>query len=196
LPEDNFFNQLKEKLQKEPKENKYEGYQLRTDNILMYNKMIYVSNSTDFRHLIMVEFHRIPYGGHPGYQKMVTTIMQLYYWSGMKQDIDHYIAKCLECQHVKVEHRHPAGLLQPIHISKWKWEVISKTTHLIPINYSFNGIDVAIFFMKEIIRLHDFPKTIISYRDAKFTSNFLKNLFAGLETELAFNMTYHPQNDS
>jgi hypothetical protein len=43
----------------------------------------------------------------------------------MKQDIAEYIAKCLECQQVKVEHKHPAGLLQPLQIPEWKWETIS-----------------------------------------------------------------------
>ena len=36
-----------------------------------------------------------------------------------------YIAMCIECQHVKVKHRHPAGLLQPLPIPYWKWEIIS-----------------------------------------------------------------------
>jgi hypothetical protein len=52
----------------------------------------------------MVEFHRIPYVGHSGYHKMITTTRQMYYWPRMKKDISHYIAKCLECQQVKFEH--------------------------------------------------------------------------------------------
>ena len=32
-------------------------------------------------------------------------------------------------------------------------------------------------------------------RDVKFTSKFWKELFAGLEIELAFSTTYHPQTD-
>jgi hypothetical protein len=73
----------------------------------------------------MYEFHKSPYVGHPGYQKMVKTIRQLYYWPGMKQDIAQHITKFLECQQMKVEHIHPVGLLQPLHILEWKWETIS-----------------------------------------------------------------------
>ena len=36
-----------------------------------------------------------------------------------------YVARCLECQQVKAEHRHPAGLLQPHDIPETKWEVVS-----------------------------------------------------------------------
>ena len=43
----------------------------------------------------------------------------------MKNDIAKYISKCMKCQQVKVEHQHPAGLLQPFPIPEWKWEVIS-----------------------------------------------------------------------
>jgi hypothetical protein len=168
----------------------------------------------------MNEFHKRPYVGHPGYQKMITTVKKFYYWPRMKKDIAEYITKCLECQQVKVEHRNPAGLLQPVQILEWKWEVISmdfimilprktkqhdaimvvvdklsKETHFIPIKSTYKAIDVANIFMKEIFRLHGMPKKIISDRDAKFTSNFWKSLFAGFGTQLAFNTTYHPQID-
>jgi hypothetical protein len=43
----------------------------------------------------------------------------------MKKDVVDYIARCLECQRVKVEHRHPASSLQPLSFPKWKWEVVT-----------------------------------------------------------------------
>ena len=42
----------------------------------------------------------------------------------MKTKVAEYIARCLECQQVKTEHQHQAGLLQPLPIPSWKWEVI------------------------------------------------------------------------
>ena len=42
----------------------------------------------------------------------------------MKRDIAYYIARCMECQKLKVEHRHPIGLLQLLPIPQWKWEVM------------------------------------------------------------------------
>jgi hypothetical protein len=63
--------------------------------------------------------------GHPGYQKIVSAVKSHYYWPGMKKEIAEYIAKCMECQRVKAEHRHPTGLLQPLTIPEWKWEVVT-----------------------------------------------------------------------
>jgi hypothetical protein len=62
---------------------------------------------------------------HPGVTKMREDLKPLFFWKGMKEDIVNYVARCLECQQVKVEHRHPVGLLQPHAIPESKWEVIS-----------------------------------------------------------------------
>jgi hypothetical protein len=43
----------------------------------------------------------------------------------MKRDVVHFIAKFLECQQVKANHHHLAGLLQPHDVPMSKWEVIS-----------------------------------------------------------------------
>jgi hypothetical protein len=50
---------------------------------------------------------------HPGVTKMRADLKPLFFWKGLKADIVNYVARCLECQQVKAEHRHPAGLLQP-----------------------------------------------------------------------------------
>jgi hypothetical protein len=43
----------------------------------------------------------------------------------MKKDVVHHIIRCMECQRVKVEHRHLAVLLQPLPIPEKKWEVVT-----------------------------------------------------------------------
>ncbi|TYK29815.1 putative Retrotransposon protein, Ty3-gypsy subclass [Cucumis melo var. makuwa] len=49
--------------------------------------------------------------------------------------------------------------------------------------------------MIEIVRLHGVPVSIISDRDARFTSKFWKGLQLALGTRLDFNTTFHPQTD-
>jgi hypothetical protein len=43
----------------------------------------------------------------------------------MKKEVAIYIARFLECHKLKVEHRHPMGLLQPFPIPEWKWELVT-----------------------------------------------------------------------
>ena len=86
----------------------------------MHRDRVYVPNVGDIRKMFMKETHDVPYIGHSGYQKMVAAVRKQYYWPSMKNDVPEYINRCMECQKVKVENRHPAGLLQPLPIPEWK----------------------------------------------------------------------------
>ena len=81
---------------------------------------MYVPNVQDLRLVILKEMNKVTYVGHLGYQKTVAAVKSHYFWPGMKREIIEYIARCMECQKVKAEHRHPAGLLQPLPITEWK----------------------------------------------------------------------------
>ena len=62
----------------------------------------------------------------------------------------------------------------------------SKESHSIPVKTTHkvaNNVDI---FMKEFFRLHGIPKVIISDRDPKFTVNFWKSLFKGIDTKFNF----------
>jgi transposase InsO family protein len=43
--------------------------------------------------------------------------------------------------------------------------------------------------------LDQIPRTIVSDKDTKFTSNFWRGLFKGFGTNLNFSTTYHPQTN-
>ena len=110
--------------------------------------------------------------------------------------------------------------MQPLPIPNWRCEVISidfitglpknqkqndsimvvvdkirKDTHFIHVQTTYKHVNNANIFMKEIFRLHRILKVIISNRDPKFTNNFLKSLFKGLDTKLNFSIAYHLQID-
>ena len=59
---------------------------------------------------------------------------------------------------------------------------LMKAAYFIPVKSTHTTDDIAKIFMKEIFKLHGFPKAIVSDRDVKFTSNFWKGLFADLGT--------------
>ena len=75
-------------------------------------------------------------------------------------------------------------------VDKW-----TKETHFILVKSTYKTDSIAKIFMKEILRLHGFPKEIVFDRDPKFTSNFWKGLFVDLGTKLNFNTSHHPQTD-
>jgi len=74
-------------------------------------------------------------------------------------------------------------------------DMLMKATHFISVKSTFSSSDVAWVFIRDVVRLHGVLKKIVSDRDVKFTSKFLKNSFAGLGIELAFSRTYHSQTD-
>jgi len=49
----------------------------------------------------------------------------MFWWHKMKKEVAQYVAKCLVCQKVKIEHQKPTGMLQSIDIPEWKWDSIA-----------------------------------------------------------------------
>jgi hypothetical protein len=84
---------------------------LENDEILMYRGRIYVPYYQVLKDFILGGMHNVPYVGHLGNHKTIASIKSQYYWLGMKKEFHEFIAKCLACQKVKVDHRHPVGLL-------------------------------------------------------------------------------------
>ena len=106
-------------------EGRYEGYSISTNDLLIYRGRIYIPEVGELRNLVLSEAHKAPYLAHPGVKKMNADLKQQYYWPGMKRDMADFVARCLECQRVKAEHQHPAGLLQSHSVPGWKWDTIS-----------------------------------------------------------------------
>ncbi|XP_073019315.1 uncharacterized protein [Primulina eburnea] len=50
-------------------------------------------------------------------------------------------------------------------------------------------------YIREIVRLHGTPLSIVSDRDTRFTSTFWKNLHQALSTKLLFSTSFHSQTD-
>ncbi|GKA74871.1 putative reverse transcriptase domain-containing protein [Tanacetum coccineum] len=79
----------------------------------------------NIKNAILTEAHSSPFSIHLGSTKMNRDLKQNFWWNGMKQDVARFVAKCLTCQQVKIEHQRASSLLQPLDILTWKWEKIS-----------------------------------------------------------------------
>ncbi|KAK8659638.1 hypothetical protein V6N13_029835 [Hibiscus sabdariffa] len=143
-----------------------------------------------------------------------------YYWVGLKKDVVEFVSKCMVCQRVKAEHQFPSGLLQPLKIPEWKWERITmdfvtglpltpskkdsawvivdrftKCAHFLPVHTTYTYDKLAELYIREIVRLHGVPKSIVSDRDSKFSARFWECLHMALGSRLNFSTSYHPQTD-
>ena len=115
----------------------------------------------------------------------------------MKWDITQFVSKCLTCQQVKVEHQKLARLLQPQPIAEWKWDHVTmdfvagllrtpqsrdsvwvivdrltKSTHFLAMRITDSVLSLSKLYVKEIVRLHGVPLSIVLDRDPRFTSQF------------------------
>ena len=67
------YVQIKDKLQQQSLEKRYEGYKLEEDGLITYKNIIYIPDVVDLRRVIMDEIDQAPYSSHPGYQKIIAT---------------------------------------------------------------------------------------------------------------------------
>ena len=56
------------------------------------------------------------------------------------------------------------------------WDRLTKSAHFLPVKESTTTDQLAQIYLKEIVRLHGVPKTIVSDRDSRFVSAFWTSL--------------------
>ena len=75
------------------------------------------------------------------------------------------------------------------------WVVVNRLTksaHFLPVRTDYSLDKLAELYIKEIVRLHEIPISIISDRDPRFTSRFWGKLQEALGTRLNFSTSFHP----
>ncbi|XP_039123415.1 uncharacterized protein LOC120260036 [Dioscorea cayenensis subsp. rotundata] len=114
----------------------------------------------------------------------------------MKLEIAQFVAQCLTCQQVKVEHQRPGGLLHPLLNPEWKWENIAmdfvssfpktnkgfdsvwvvvdrltKSAHFLAVKTSLSLEKLVELYIDQIVKLHGVPVTIISDQDSRYQAS-------------------------
>ena len=71
----------------------------------------------------------------------------------------------------------------------------SKQAHFISFRKNFTAKDAARHYVNHVARLHGLPKSVISDRDSKFTSEFWVELLRIWDVRLRMSSAWHPQTD-
>ena len=151
---------------------------------------------------------------------MYRDLRHQYYWSGIKKHIGDFVSRCLMCQQVKAKHQRPAGLLQPLEVAEWKWEHVTmdfvahlprtlrghesvwvivdrptKSAHFLVVRMTFTLEEFCRLYIREIVRLHGVPVSIVSDRDPRFTAHFWESFQRAMGTQLMMSAAFHTQTD-
>ncbi|KAL4039223.1 hypothetical protein IC575_002872 [Cucumis melo] len=194
-------------------------FSLSSDGGLLFERRLCVPSDSAVKTELLSEAHSSPFSLHPGSTKMYQDLKRVYWWRNMKREVAEFVSRCLVCQQAKAPRQKPAGLLQPLSIPEWKWENVSmdfitglprtlrgftviwvvvdrltKSAHFVRVNPPISLVSGTLVHV-EIVRLHGVPVSIVSDRDARFTSKFWKGLQTAMGTRLDFSTTFHPQTD-
>ncbi|UYV78619.1 hypothetical protein LAZ67_16002183, partial [Cordylochernes scorpioides] len=174
------------------------------------------------RHLrpeILRNLHDSPTSGHLGFTKTYDRIRKKFYWPGMYRNVRKYVAHCPDCQRRKRQPQLPPGLLQPIPVPIAAFEkvgmdllgrfptsmcgnrwIIVCTDYLTKLAITkalptSESVEVATFFIKDVILMHGAPREVITDRGRNFTSSMIRDLNKHCRITHRTTTAYHPQTN-
>lgn len=162
------------------------GYNLKNGCLLYKERLVLPKKLARIPWLIH-EFHSSRLGGHSMYIRTYKRLAANIYREGMKHDVQEFVAKCDICQRNKYQAMSPVGLLQPLPILKY--------AHFLPLSHPFTAKTMAAVFTKEIVRLHEFPKSIVSDRDQVFITQLCREIFKAMGTTLNYSSRFYLETD-
>ena len=194
--------------------------QVHDGRLVVDRTRVYIPNDLALRTRIMQECHDSSLGGHLGKDKTIEQVKRRFYWSGMDAMIQQYVTSCDSCQRNKPSHQSTMGLLRPLPIPTRPWQQVSmdlitalprsrsgndaivvfvdkltKMVHYVATTTNVTAPQLATIFMREVVRLHGVPESILSDRDPRFTAHFWRAFWEQLGTTLTMGTAYQPQTD-
>lgn len=198
--------------------DKYPGFVIH-QGVLLYQDRLVIGKNSSMIPQLLKECHETPMGGHSGFLRTYKRVAENLYWIGMQKTVRDYVRACDVCQRQKYATTTPGGLLQPLPIPNAIWEDLSidfitglpksrgyeailvvvdrlsKYSHFILLKHPYTAKTIAEIFVKEVIRLHGIPMSIVSDRDPLFISHFWREIFKLQGTSLKMSSSYHPETD-
>ncbi|GBG86946.1 hypothetical protein CBR_g44399 [Chara braunii] len=182
------------------------------------NKRLCVPNSESLHSLFLGECHDAT--GHFGYKKTAANLLQRFWWPTMMRDAQLYVETCQVCQRDKPRTQAPLGLLNPLPIPERPGESLSmdfmdklvtsksgmrqifvivdrfsKYARLIAMSEIAKTEYVIRLFKENWVRDFGLPKSIVSDRDVRFTSELWKAAAAEQGTQLQMTSGNHPEGN-
>ena len=200
----------------------YHSRYMLTDQLITTRETPYrtlLPHDKQLRSKLFQEIHDTPLHGHPGFHKMLSYTLRHFVGPHLRADILDFVTTCPQCQIAKPRHTKPYGQIMPLQPPEDVWQDISidlivslplslnfdaifvvvdrfsKMSHFIPTTTTVTTPQLAQLFLDNIVRLHGFPRSIVSDRDSKFLSHFWQELFSIVDTTLRFSTANHPQTD-
>ena len=172
---------------------------------------------------ILTQCHSDVLHGHWGVRKTYDALARKFIFPAMKSYVSDFVKICPACQKAKADRRGTQGLLQPLPLPTRKWQSISmdwvtgveavtrkgisydailtvtdratRMVHLIPTTTNECAADTADLMLQNVIKLHGIPRSIMSDRDPRLTSEFWRVLCEKLDVRNHYTTAYHPQTN-
>ena len=94
------------------------------------------------------------------------------------------------------------GLCDPLATDQQRHDVVwvivdwlTKSAHFLAVRMTFTLERFCRLYIREIVRLHGVPVSIVSDRDPRFTAHFWKSFQKAMGTRLTMSTAFHPQTD-
>ncbi|GBG68793.1 hypothetical protein CBR_g3333 [Chara braunii] len=180
------------------------------------NKQLCVPSSESLRSLFLGECHDAT--GHFGFKKTAANLLQRFWWPTMMKDAKLYVETCQVCQRDKPRTQAPLGLIKPLPIPERPGESLSmdfmdtlvtsksgmrqifvivdrfsKFARLVAMPETTKTEYVIKLFKENWVRDLGLPKSIVSDRDVRFTSELWKAAAAEQGTQLQMTSGNHPE---
>ena len=188
---------------------------------LFHDGLVYIPDKPELRLFVIRSHHDDPLAGHFGSKKTLELITRSYFWPGISADIDRYTRECHICNRAKGPRHAPHGELVPLPPPTKPWthitmdfivklpasadakfdsilvivDRLTKMAHFIPCHETDKASVLANYFLRDIVRLHGLPDSIISDRGSTFRSFFWTTLCKKLNINPKFSTSFHPQTD-
>ena len=190
------------------------GYTL-NDNVIHYHGHIWVP--PPLRMQVIAACHSVAPFHHPGIKKTKSTILRVFNWPNLHQDVTNYLQSCLFCKRSRSNKERLQGLFRShplpgafatVYMDFWQChyngkdfivltliDQLTKWVECVPLA-SKTAIQVATALLTSWVYRFGMPQTLISDNDPSFCNAVLDRLTAKLGINRLQSTVYHPEGNA